>query len=93
MSVPERSGRGSSDVSRGRFQWLMTAMAFAGLALLTSVAPDVGSRPTARVVLTPAGFRAQAHAAAAQQCGDPYPAARNPSNPLDLPAAPLAAGA
>jgi Glycosyl hydrolases family 6 len=30
----------------------------------------------------------RAHQAAAQQCPDPYPATRDPSNPLDLPTAP-----
>ena len=32
--------------------------------------------------------RPQAHAADAQQCADPYPATRDPSNPIDLPTAP-----
>ena len=35
-----------------------------------------------------AGRAPNAHQAAAQQCPDPYPATRDPSNPLDLPTAP-----
>src|SRR5450631_2554856 len=30
----------------------------------------------------------RAHTAYAQQCADPYPATRNPANPLDLPTSP-----
>ena len=34
------------------------------------------------------GRAPRAHPADAQQCADPYPATRDPSNPLDLPVAP-----
>jgi hypothetical protein len=34
------------------------------------------------------GVRARAHAAQAQQCAEPYPAQRDPTNPLDLAAPP-----
>ena len=44
-------------------------------AVLTLVAPGAAGVPARR----------SAHAAEAQQCAEPYPATRDPSNPLDLP--------
>ena len=61
--------------TRRRYWLLALSLAFALIALAWA------SRPPA-----PAGQ--QAHAADAQQCADPYPATRDPSNPLDLPTAP-----
>ena len=46
--------------------------------VLTLVAPGAAGVPARR----------SAHAAEAQQCAEPYPATRDPSNPLDLPVAP-----
>jgi endoglucanase len=43
---------------------------------------------TACALASGASDRPAAHAARAQQCADPYPAQRNPANPLDLPVAP-----
>jgi hypothetical protein len=71
-------------MSRGRFAitraaaWISGAVALlatAGLAGWLSAPAAAGSAPTA-------------HPAAAQQCADPYPATRDPSNPLDLATAP-----
>ena len=59
-------------------------------ALLRLVAAIVVAGGVAALIgVAPAGARhPPAHSAAAQQCADPYPATRDPSNPLDLPAAP-----
>jgi hypothetical protein len=66
----------------------------AGAALLTSVmlgsaavaVPAAAAhQPYAYAASRPAPL---AYAARAQQCTDPYPATRDPSNPLDLPVAP-----
>ncbi len=54
-------------------------------ALLGAVALSVGA--STAVGRAPRAAP-RAHQADAQQCGDPYPPARNPSNPLDLPTAP-----
>ena len=63
-------------------------MVLAGLALLSGLNPAAGRHPLARIVLGPGGHHPDARAAAAQQCADPYPAIRDPANPLDLPARP-----
>src|ERR1039458_7827840 len=51
-----------------------------GLALLGILIPAT--------VATHYPHPARAHAASAQQCAEPFPAQRDPSNPLDLPSAP-----
>ena len=51
-----------------------------GLALLGILIPAT--------VATADAHPARAHAASAQQCAEPFPAQRDPSNPLDLPSAP-----
>jgi endoglucanase len=53
--------------------WISGVLALMGAVGLT--APAAGRAPTA-------------HQADAQQCPDPYPATRDPSNPLDLPTPP-----
>ena len=60
--------------TRRRYWLLALSLAFAVIALAG--------------VSTARARRQQAHAADAQQCADPYPATRDPSNPLDLPTAP-----
>jgi len=62
-------------VSRGRLYWLLAGLVVLTLGTLAS-ASSAGAR------------RPRAHAAYVQQCADPYPATRDPSNPLDLPSAP-----
>ncbi len=71
-------------MSRGCFDRIRAAVWFAGLLAL------VGSAGLASWLSAPAAAsRApRAHQADAQQCADPYPATRDPSNPLDLPTAP-----
>jgi endoglucanase len=68
-------------MSRGSSRWMMAALLSAGLAGLIVIWAWVGTGAAA-------GRGIQAHAAYAQQCADPFPATRNPSNPLDLPTAP-----
>src|ERR1035437_5255771 len=51
-----------------------------GLALIGILIPAT--------VATDDAHPARAHAASAQQCAEPLPAQRDPSNPLDLPGAP-----
>src|ERR1019366_10058720 len=51
-----------------------------GLALLGILIPAT--------VATADAHPARAHTASAQQCAEPFPAQRDPSNPLDLPGAP-----
>jgi endoglucanase len=62
--------------SRARALWLV-------LTLIVSCATAVTFRVT-----TAAARAAQAHVADVQQCPEPYPAQRDPSNPLALPVAP-----
>jgi endoglucanase len=63
---------------------MRAAVCVAGIVgLLAALAPADGLTAPAA-----AGRSPQAHQALAQQCADPYPATRDPSNPLDLPAAP-----
>jgi endoglucanase len=65
----------------GRFRaavWISGVLALVGAAGLASWL----SAPAA------AGRAPRAHQADAQQCPDPYPATRDPSNPLDLPTPP-----
>jgi hypothetical protein len=57
---------------------LLAAVLAAPIAA-SAAAPRAQSRPD---------MRPRGHAAAAQQCPDPYPATRDPANPLDLPTAP-----
>jgi hypothetical protein len=64
------------------FKWSLVAVFAAGLAVLISRQP-----PTLSNYPSDAGG-AQAGPADAQQCPDPYPATRDPSNPLALPAPP-----
>lgn len=62
------------------------AFLISAAVLVLGVAPAGGvpaRRPTHAAFTQPT-----AHAAFAQQCAEPYPAQRDPSNPLDLPAAP-----
>jgi endoglucanase len=71
-------------VSRGLLKWLLAAVAATGLAVLISGRP-------ARLSLSghaTAASGPEARLADAQQCPDPYPATRDPSNPLALPVAP-----
>jgi endoglucanase len=68
-------------------KWIRATRVAALVALaLTSIAlvgaAGAASRPK-RTTSIP-----KAHAAYAQQCADPYPAQRDPTNPLDLPVAP-----
>jgi endoglucanase len=70
------------DTTRRRIRWL----SIAALGLLAICALAVSARPASAA--HPASTTAKAHAADAQQCPDPYPAKRDPSNPLDLPVAP-----
>ena len=71
-------------MSRGCFGRLRAAFSAAGMAAL------LGAVALAGALSAPAAARRppRAQQAAAQQCPDPYPAARDPSNPLDLPTAP-----
>ncbi len=69
-------------MSRGWLRGTTGALLVAGLATLVGVSAAAARRPPADV------SSPTAHAAYAQQCPDPYPAIRNPGNPLDLPAAP-----
>jgi endoglucanase len=63
------------------------ALALSGLAALLGVVALTLGAPVAT------GRAPQAHPADAQQCADPYPATRDPSNPLDLPTSPGPPGA
>ncbi len=68
-------------LNSSRAVWLGALLALLGAAGLTSwLAPPAAA---GRVPRAP-----RAHAAYAQQCADPYPATRDPSNPLDLPTPP-----
>ena len=68
----------------GRFGRLSAVVSIAGtLALLGAWALTGWLSAAAATGRAPA-----AHPADAQQCPDPYPATRDPSNPLDLPTAP-----
>jgi endoglucanase len=70
-------------MSRGCFDRLRAAVWISGLLTL------VGAAGLASWLSAPAAGRAPvAHQADAQQCADPYPATRDPSNPLDLPTPP-----
>ena len=71
-------------MSRGCFGRLRAAFSAAAMAAL------LGAVALAGALSAPAAARRppRAQQAAAQQCPDPYPAARDPSNPLDLPTAP-----
>jgi endoglucanase len=64
-------------MSRGSLRWMAAALLGAGLAAVIGVSAGAA-----------AGRGAPAHAAYAQQCADPFPATRDPSNPLALPTAP-----
>jgi endoglucanase len=68
---------GRERLSRLRLAFVTSAIA----ALLGALALSVGA-PAAT------GRAPRAHQADAQQCADPYPATRDPSNPLDLPVSP-----
>ena len=71
-------------MSRGCFGRLTAAVWIFGVLALVGAAGLVSwlSAPAA------ATRAPRAHQADAQQCPDPYPATRDPSNPLDLPTAP-----
>jgi endoglucanase len=71
----------SSSLAR-RWRLALASAALASLAAALVVGAATGSGDAAG--RTPA----KAHSAFAQQCPDPYPAKRDPSNPLMLPAAP-----
>ncbi len=74
-------------MSRGCFSRLRAALMTSGLAALLAVlALNVGASAAT-------GRAPRAHQADAQQCADPYPATRDPANPLDLATAPGPPGA
>jgi endoglucanase len=84
-------------MSRGRLHWSMICVLVAALAVTIGVSGATARATTATAPATAhagtahagtAHTTATAHATAAQQCPDPYPATRDPSNPLDLPADP-----
>src|SRR5690348_6996556 len=60
---------------------------FAALAALAA-ALGVGAMSGPSMASGASRTTAKTHAASAQQCPEPYPAERDPSNPLMLPAAP-----
>jgi endoglucanase len=70
-------------MSRGTLRWMTAALLSAALAGMIVVWAGAGTEAAAA-----AGRGIQARAAYAQQCADPFPATRTPSNPLDLPTAP-----
>jgi endoglucanase len=67
---------------RGCPSCLRVASVTSGIAALLGAMALIFGAPAAT------GSASRAHPADAQQCADPYPATRDPSNPLDLPAAP-----
>jgi endoglucanase len=71
-----------------RCPWRLAVSLPAVTALLCALALAGGLGASSAAGRSPSSHRASAHAALAQQCRDPYPATRDPSNPLDLPVAP-----
>jgi Glycosyl hydrolases family 6 len=71
---------GSAGEAGGRWRWI--APALLSLAILGATFAALAS------AAAPHRTAPRAHAAYAQQCPEPYPAQRDPSNPLDLPTSP-----
>jgi Glycosyl hydrolases family 6 len=64
----------------GRLRWGLTPAVLASLVMIGSVCLPAATARSVRSVRS-----VRAHAAYAQQCPDPYPSTRDPSNPLMLP--------